>query len=167
MNQTRIIAFWSPFPITSTDFCMDFFAAFFHRYGDIQCLNCQNGQDERTLQLLHHADLLVVILRQNHFELCSWLSNALYRFTNCLYMIIDYYPEKDLDLLHISREFRIPPSRLACIPYTPAFKEAILKGRMRDYWNSSNSPCLYQSGMNFHKEMLRSAHLILKALEEQ
>lgn len=165
MKHSYIIAFWSPFPITATDFCMDFFMSFFRRHGDdIQCLLCSNDQEERTAQILLHADLMVVIFHQNYHELCSWITDKIYRFANCLYMIIDYFPEKDFSLIRISQNFRIPLSRLACIPYNQEYREASLRGDSLHYLHTLGHHSICQAGMDFRKELRRAAQMILKAL---
>ena len=166
MKHSYIIAFWSPFPITATDFCMDFFSSFFDRHGDIQCLLCNNDQEERTVQILLHADLMVVVFHQNYRELCHWITDYVCRSANCLYMIIDYFPEKDYSLVRISQNFRIPLSRLTCIPYNLKYREASRKGDSLRYWRSCGRHYICQAGMDFYRELLRSARMMLKALGE-
>lgn len=166
MKHSYIIAFWSPFPITATDFCMDFFSSFFHRHGDIQCVLCNSDQKERTIRILLHADLMVVVFHQSYRELCRWITDDIYRFANCLYMIIDYFPEKDYSLIRISQDFRIPLSRLTCIPYNLKYREASRRGAVRSYWRSCTRHGICQAGMDFYGELLRSARMMLKSLGE-
>lgn len=166
MKHSYIIAFWSPFPITTTDFCMEYFISFFHRHGDIQCLFCSNDHEKRTTQLLLHADLMVVIFHQNYHELCSWLSDRIYRFADCLYMIIDYFPEKEFSLIRISQDFRIPLSRLACIPYNLEYQESIRRGDSLHYLQTCRGRGIGQAGMDFYRELCHAARMMLRALEE-
>ena len=166
MKYSYLVVFWSPFPITAPDFCMDFFSAFFRQRQEIQCLFCDSRQEERTLQLLPRADLTVVICRQNYQELCSWVTGELYRFTNCFYIIIDYIPEKDCSLPRISRDFRIPPSRLACIPYNPEYREAARRGNSLGYWGACKKRRVCTAGIYFYRELQRGARAILQALRE-
>lgn len=165
MNHSYIIAFWSPFSISAADYCMDFFSSFLKRYGDIQCLNCKNNLDGRILRLARQADLVVVGLHQNYRKICDYICRSAYRFSNYIYVIVDYFPEQEISLHRIAYEFRIPRSRLACIPYNASYHEAARMGYAQKYWRSADAHTICQACMDFRKELLHSAMLILKALE--
>ncbi len=111
------------------------------KFGDIQCLNCKDKKDRRTRKLRKQADLVVIVLRQNHREISSLFCKAVPHFSNCIYLIADYFPDRDFNLNKIAFEFRIAPSRLICIPYNPRYRE------------------IFQS-----KELKRAEKMMLKAL---
>lgn len=165
MNNSYIIAFWSPFPISAADYCMDFISSFLKRYGDIQCLDCKNGLDTRTLRIVRQADLVVIGLRQNYREICDYFCRITCRFLNYIFMIVDYFPEHESSLARIAHEFRIPQSRLACIPYNVRYHEAAKTGYIQNFWKSLNEHKICQAGMDFGRELIHSSLLILKALE--
>lgn len=165
MNNSYIVAFWSPFPISATDYCMDFLSSFLKRYGDIQCLDCKSGFDTRTLRLMRQADLVVIGLRQNYREICNYFCRITCRFFNYIYVIVDYFPEQETNLLRIAHEFRIPRSRLTCIPYNVSYHEAVRLGCEERYWRSQKMHKICQACMDFKKELVHCALLMLKALE--
>lgn len=125
MNHTYIIAFWSLSPISSCSFCMDYFMSALRKYGDIQCLNCKDKKDRRTRKLLNQADLVVIVLRQNRREINNLFCKSAWHFSNCIYLIANYFPDQDFNLKKISFELRIPSSRLVCIPYSPRYGEVL------------------------------------------
>ncbi|MCD8217148.1 MAG: hypothetical protein LUD01_03740 [Clostridiales bacterium] len=164
MNHTYIIAFWSLSPINSRRFCMDFFASSLKPFGDIQCLDCGNRQDRRTVQLLHQADLVVIALRQSHREICDLFCKNTLRFSNCIYLIVDYFPDREFDLANISFEFRIPLSRLACIPYHPGRRD-LFPGEEPAENRTGRSILRTGHGRpGFRRELCRARRVILQAL---
>ncbi len=163
MNRSYIIAFWSPSPISHTDLCMDFFSLYFKKFGDIQCLDCKSNQDGRTLRLMRQADLVVIAVHQSHREICDLFLNSRIRFSNCVWLVVDYIPEPGFDLSRISFEFRIPDSRLLCIPYQPA-GEKLLQERNRGKYRPFTEQCSGRSNPDYRRELTRSARMMLKAL---
>lgn len=165
MNNSYIIAFWSPFPISASDYCMDFLSSFLKHYGDIQCLDCKSSFDSRTLRLMQQADLVVIGLHQNYREICDYFCRVTCKFSNYIYVIVDYFPEQETSLLRIAHEFRIPLSRITCIPYDANYHEAVRTGCTERHRKSRNTRRICPACMDFRKELIHSALLILKALE--
>ncbi len=152
MAHTYIIAFWSPFPTSMTGFCKRYFTPFFKDFGDIQCLDLQQGSDARTRRLMLQADLVVVTIRQSHRELHSLFCETIVPCKNCVYVITDYIPGLDWSLNDISFEFRIPKTHLGCIPYC--------LGMGTERRPIDTNYCY----MNFDREMQNVGNIILRAL---
>ncbi|MCD8364644.1 MAG: hypothetical protein LUC83_02295 [Clostridiales bacterium] len=164
MNHTYIIAFWSLSPLSSRHFCMDFFVSSLKNFGDIQCLDCRNNRDSRTMHLLRQADLVVVALRQSYREICDFFCNATLRFSRCVYLIVDYFPDREFDLARISFEFRVPPSQIACIPYNSGYLNALPKNASDRRWKPGAISRLCAGTPDFYRELLRTQRIILQAL---
>jgi len=164
MNHTYIIAFWSLSPLPSDSICMGYFTSSLRMFGDIQCLNCQNRRDRRTLRLLRQADLVVVALRQSHREFCDYFCKNVLPVSNCLYLVVDYLPDRELSLEHFSREFRIPPSQLICIPYNPEHREIYRSSLAHRYRENGSCPVMFRDSAYFRREFERSQRMMLKAL---
>lgn len=142
---------------------MDFFSVYFRKFGDIQCLDCKNNQDIRTLRLMRQADLVVIAVHQSHRELCDLFLSSGIRFSNCVWLIVDYIPEPGFNLTRISLEFRIPDSRLLCVPYQPAGEKLLQKRN----WCRSRAFTEFSFGLSnqdYRRELTRSAQMMLKAL---
>ncbi|MCC8140983.1 MAG: hypothetical protein LIO56_00355 [Lachnospiraceae bacterium] len=77
----------------------------------------------KTIRLLRQADLVVITIRQNYRDFCRLFLCSRNSFSNCVYLVLDYVPDDSINLKRIAFEFRIPSSRLACIPYSPRIKE--------------------------------------------
>ncbi len=95
---------------------------------------------------------MVITVRQNHRELCDLFCGYRVHFPNCVWLITDYVPEDSLNLKRITFEFRIPPERLACIPYSP---------RLREGKKGSGTGLLPRE---FRRELDRAGQIILHAL---
>ncbi len=152
LNHSYIVAFWNPFPISDPNPCIGYFSSFFQRYGNIQCLDFRDNRDSRTFSLLRQADLVVIILHQSHREFCSLTCNDSPRLPNCVYLVTDYVPGGGQSLRDFTFEFRIPPSRLACVPYSP---------RMRE---SKKWPDIGPLSADFRRELVRAGQIMLRAL---
>lgn len=143
---------------------MDFFSKYFRKFGDIQCLDCKNNRDSRTLQLMRRADLVVIAVHQNYREICDLFFAGSIRFANCVWLVVDYISGTDFSLDRISFEFRIPDSRMLCIPYEPEGKRLLrCRKRMR------NTPSAEDAGSGRfdagdRRELIRSARMMLRAL---
>ncbi len=152
MNPSYIVAFWSPFPTSMTKFCKGYFAPVFKKYGNIQCLDCSDGLDRRKGRLLRQADLVAITIHQSHKELCSLFCKTYVPFANCIYIVTGYVPGWGFDLKDISFEFRIPGTRLACIPYCLGI-------------NDDKRPIVTEyCYMNFDLELKKTGRIMLKAL---
>ncbi len=101
---------------------------------------------------MRQADLVVILLHQSRRELCSLFCRRKVCFPNCVYLILDYVSDDDLNLNRISFEFRIPSSHLAGIPYNP---------RMRENKKWPDTGLFSQS---FRRELCRAGQVMLLAL---
>ncbi len=144
---------------------MDYFTASLSRYGNIQCLFLKNMSDRRIRRLARQADLVVVILHQDAGEVREYFEKHSRWFGNCVYILNDYLPEKDLSIEELSRKYRIDQMRIACVPYNTAYQEAVRTGTQDRYLRSEQVPCLFQAHMDFRKELVRTVRKIRKALE--
>lgn len=152
MNQSYIVAFWSPFPTPMTRFCKSCFSPIFKDYGNIQCLDCSCGRDRRTRRLLFSADLVAITVNQSHRELSSLFCRPTIPFDKCIYIVTGYVPGWGFDLEDISFEFRIPNASLACVPYCLGMSDE--KGPIvKEY-------CY----MDFDLELERASRKMLRAL---
>ncbi len=151
-HHSYLVTFWSPFAEPDTEPYLWYFASVFRRYGDIQCLNLKNNQDLRTRSLLLQADLVVIPLRQSHRELCQLICHCDLRLPNAVLLILDYVGESDPTLKDIAVEFRIPFSRLACVPYSP-----LNRGD-----GKKTGPVSFPSEVR--RELARAGQVILQAL---
>ncbi len=158
MNQSYLVAFWSPFPIPDYRPCLLYFSSLFQDFGDIQCFDCKDGRDRRNQKLMHQADLVVILLPQQRQAIFQALCRHQLRFANSVYLIADYIPVPDFDLRRIAFEFRLPLSRLGCIPYHPRSIKSI---RQKDLASSCSN---YVSYSDFCGELYRSGRRILQAL---
>lgn len=159
MNHSRYIAFWSPSPTLTSDLCMDYFSSFFKKYGDIQCLDCKNDRDRRTLKLMKLADLVVITLPQNRKAISGLLCEGSLRFSNYIILISDYIPDPEFNLSEIASVWRIPPARLGCIPYHPALRNGTGKTALK---NQSSYLCA--GSLDLLHELSLSAKKMLQAL---
>ncbi len=98
------------------------------------------------------ADLVVILLHQDCRELNSLYLSYGVRFPNCVWLITDYVPGGSPGLEDIMFRFRIPRSRLACIPYTP-----------RPYGSKKN-PGTDPMYSELRRELNHAGHIILRAL---
>lgn len=165
MKQSYILVFWSPFPLQELHFCIDFFSPLLKKYGDIQCLDCGCRRDLRTRRLLLQADLVIVSLPQEKDLWDTYFCYEFRRYTNMMYMVMDYFPRESIRPEQICQNYRIPANRLALIPYNIRFREAERKGESRRYLEFRNSPPPYEEYIGFQDELKRSARLFLQALE--
>lgn len=165
MKHSYIIAFWSPFSLPHLEFYTDFFSSYLKKYADIQCLDCQNHQDTRTIRLLHQADLVIIGLTQNSQLLNSYFCYSYEHFSNVRYAIMDYFSLGTLDIKTLCRWYRIPENQLARIPYNARFQEALRTGQASRYLEFSGNNLSYEESISFQRELNRTGKLLLQALE--
>ncbi len=151
-KHSYLVVFWSPFPTSDIEPYTRYFASALRRFGDIQCLNCTDRHDRRTRRLLHQADLVVITLHQSHRELCRLICECDLRFPNTVLLLTDYVEGGEPNLAQIAVEFRIPPSRLADIPYSPHGREG----------KKEPDPGRFSPSMR--RELARAGHIMLQAL---
>ncbi len=159
MNHSYLIVFWSPSSIISSDLCIGYFSSCFQKYGDIQCLDCKNDQGNRTLRLIRQADLVVISLRQDEEKLFRRLCEGTLRVSNYIFLIPDYIPDPEYNLSKIAFTWRIPPNRLACIPYHPMLREGFKKPAL-----PGQNHVLCAGGSDLRRELALSARKMLQAL---
>lgn len=179
MDQSYLIAFWSPFSFSAADYCMDFLSAFLKKHGDIQCLDCQNNSDSRTMRILHQADLVVIGLPQSYRKICDYFCRFAHHFSNFIYMIVNYFPDPETSLQRISHDFRVPPERISFIPFDSRYREASRIGTAGKYLQSLPMTSSFEftsrlqtasfqsqdsSYVNLRRQLMLVGHLILKAL---
>lgn len=167
MKHSYIIAFWSPFSLPNLHFYTDFFSAYLKKYGDIQCLDCRNHRDERTIRLLHQADLVIIGLPQNQHLLASYFCYPFEHFTNVRYMILDYFSQGEPSIKQLCSQYRLSENQLAKIPYNARFLEAFRLGRSFHYLEFNGKNLSYEEVINFQKELYRTGRLFLQALENE
>lgn len=165
MKNSYIIAFWSPFSLHNMQFYTDFFSVYLKKYGDIQCLDCQNHQDTRTIRLLHQVDLVIIGLPQDARLLSSYFCRPFEHFTNLRYAIIDYFSQGAIDVKTLCREYRIPESQLARIPYNARYLEALRLGQASRYLEFNSKDLAYEEIIDFQSELQRTGRVFLQALE--
>lgn len=165
MKKSYIIAFWSPFSLHNIQFYTDFFSIYLRKYGNIQCLDCQNHQDPRTLRLLHQMDLVIIGLPQDPHLLTSYFCHPFEHFTNIRYAIIDYFSQGAIDVKTLCRQYRIPESQLARIPYNARYLEALRLGQSSRYLEFNGRNSSYEEIIDFQNELKRTGRLFLQALE--
>ncbi len=132
--------------------CIWYFSSFLRRFGDIQCMDCGSRSDRRTCRLLRQADLVVIIVRQSRAEFCRIFCGNRINFPNCVWLIRDYIPGIAPDIDGILFEFRIPSSRLACVPYSPHLR------------NTKKIPGTGSLSPDIRRDLNRAGHIMLIAL---
>lgn len=167
MKNSYIIAFWSPLSRHNMQFYTDFFSVYLRKYGDIQCLDCQNRRDPRTLHLLHQMDLVIIGLPQNPRLLTSYFCHTFEHFKNIRYVIIDYFPRGAIDAKTLCRQYRIPENQLARIPYNARYLEALRLGRASRYLEFNSKDLAYEEIIDFQSELQRTGRVFLQALENR
>lgn len=165
MKNSYIIAFWSPFSLPNVQFYTDFFSAYLKKYGDIQCLDCKNHQDARTIRLLHQVDLVIIGLPQDLHLIASYFCQPFEHFSNTRYAIIDYFPQGAENVKTLCHQFRFLENQLARIPYNARYLEALRLGQASHYLEFNGSDSAYEEIIDFQNELKRTGRLFVQALE--
>lgn len=167
MKNSYIIAFWNPLSLPDAQFYTDFFSAHLKKYGDIQCLDCKDHQNRKTIRLLHQVDLVIIGLPQDPRLLTSYFCHTFEHFKNIRYAIINYFSRGAVDVKTFCRQFRIPESQLARIPYNARYREALRLGQASRYLEFKSKDLAYEEIIDFQSELQRTGRVFLQALENR
>ncbi len=163
-NTTYFVAFWSPFPIDSGKCYIDYFSMELHKFANIQCVDCKNNRDPNTWRILRQASLVVIPVRQSHSDFWHIFGKEALRFKNCVFLMVDYFPNPDVTLEHFLSPYRISRDRLVCIPYNPNCKTTLTLGSSDKEKGFRFSPEICHSGMDFKGELKHAARMMLRAM---
>lgn len=108
---------------------------------------------------MRQADLVVIALPQNAKDISGLLCESPLPFPNYIILISDYVPDPEFNLSKIASVWRIPQTRLACIPYHPALRNSTRKNPLK-----SQAPYLCAGSLSLKRELALCARKMLQAL---
>ncbi len=138
----------------------DLFACL-RRICDTVFVDTESNRNLSTHAILEEADLIVVNLAQDLGCIQDFFENYQSIQEKCIFLIGQYQPEWKIDQMRIRREFHIPRSRLAVIPYNLDFQDAMRQGKVIQYLNLNNEKASHPDNQYFMREV-RNAYRILR-----
>lgn len=134
--------------------------------GKIAVSDCGTGFSGRRRHFLWHADLAVVNLRSKKESIARFFAEDFHVARRAMFLLENRDGEEGVDAAYLCRMYRIPPERVAVIPYNPMFAEAIRRGVGEDFIRSQHTEPETFENEQFIRSVKRAADRMLRLAGE-
>lgn len=98
-------------------------------------IDTETNQNLSSNVILSQADMIVVNLDQNPVHLQDFFTNYVSVQEKAVYLIGNYRPEAEWDIVRICKEFHIPRDKIGIIPYNVELQGAMMEGHLLQFLN--------------------------------
>lgn len=129
--------------------------------------DCGNARDQKTLNSLKNADIIVVNLRPEREELDAFFQENRCISEKVIYLIGNDGGETQEMFAYIEHMYRIPANRIGRILHNEELGEAFRRGVPERFVIQKNHNYMTEQNRRFFREMERNWLILWKRLEQQ
>lgn len=130
---------------------------------DLTLIDCGNGTDSLSSDLLSHADAVVIGISQERQNLDAYFQNRHVFPGNIMYLINPYHPESIYNKKNLNRIYRLQDEEVAVIPHSPVFRQVSEKGNIERFICRHLHGGIVDHQFYFMQELMHTAGMALRA----
>lgn len=130
---------------------------------DLTMIDCGNGTDSLSADLLAYADAVVIGISQERQNLDAYFQNRHVFPGNVIYLVNAYHPESIYNRKNLNRIYRLHDEELAVIPHNPIFRQVSEKGKIECFIRRHKDCSVFDRQFYFMQELIHTAALVLRA----
>ncbi len=115
-----------------------------------------------SAMILHDADMVVVTLKQDFFEIQEFFQNYSSLLEKAFFIIGNYNPKNELNLRAIVSEFGFSTERIGIVPHCKEFQFAEENGRMVEFISANYQGEADREKGYFMKELKKTTFLLMQ-----
>lgn len=131
-------------------------------YPDIAFIDTQKENSISSKVILEEADVVVVLLRQDMYEIQSFFQNYSPLVPKTFFIISDYQRKNTVHLTKIMSEFGFRDDCIGIIPHSDEFKMAADYGRLIEYITSNYTGTKCRENRYFMQELKKTTFLLMQ-----
>lgn len=131
-------------------------------YSEIAFIDTQKENSISSKVILEEADVVVVLLRQDMYEIQSFFQNYSSLVPKTFFIISDYQRKNKINLAKIISEFGFRDDCIGVIPHSDEFKMAADYGRLIEYITSNYTGTSDREKRYFMQELKKTTFLLMQ-----
>ncbi len=132
------------------------------RYSEIAFIDTQRGNALSSKMILEEADVVVVLLKQDMYEIQSFFQNYSSLIPRAFFIISDYQRKSKNNLAKIISEFGFRKDCIGVIPHSEEFQFAAGYGRMIEYISTNYVGKGTREDYYFMQELKKTTFLLMQ-----
>ncbi len=132
------------------------------QYSEIAFIDTQRGNAISSKLILEEADVVVVLLKQDMYEVQSFFQNYSSLVPKTFFIISNYHRKSKVNLSKIISEFGIRKDCIGVIPHSEEFQFAAAYGRMIEYISSNYVRSDRRENHDFMQELKKTTFLLMQ-----
>lgn len=132
------------------------------KYSEIAFIDTQKGNTISSKTILEEADVVVVLLKQDMYEIQSFFQNYSSLVPKAFFIISDYHRKSKTNLAKIISEFGFRKDCIGVIPHSEEFQFAADYGRMIEYISSNYVGGGARENHYFMQELKKTTFLLMQ-----
>ncbi len=130
---------------------------------DLTMIDCGNGSDSLSTDLMAQADAVVIGISQERQNLDAYFQNRQIFPGNVIYLVNAYHSESIYNRKNLNRIYRLHEEELAIIPHNPVFRQVSEKGKIEQFICRHKDCKVFDRQFYFMQELIHTAGMVLHA----